>query len=86
MNPTSVGGWNDDMSATLPNGPSTVSDFGAQMFYPATAAPMDGMAMGIGSIPHVGVEGENSDDYWNALIDGESLESELHARVCKLTM
>lgn len=72
MNPTSAGGWGEDLSSTLPNGPPTMSDFGAPMFAPMSGPPMDGMALGVGTIaPSAAVEGENSDDYWNALIDGK---------------
>jgi hypothetical protein len=76
MNPNA---WGEDMSnpTTMPNGPpttSTMTDFGPVQGFGA-APGMDGMQMGgMGAmgVP-LGVEGtgENSDEYWNALIDGE---------------
>jgi hypothetical protein len=76
LNPNSTGGWNDDLTGAIPNGPPT-SDFGAGMFQPTassigTSNAMDPMALGIGSMSGIaGAEGENNDEYWNALIDGE---------------
>ena len=66
--------WTEDMSnATMPNGPpttSTMTDFGPVQGFGA-APGLDGMQMGAMGVPLVEGTGENSDEYWNALIDGE---------------
>ena len=72
MNPNS---WNDDMGAMPNGGPTSVNtDFNTMQGFGTIVPGMDGVGLGMGpmsSASNIGAtEGENSDEYWNALIDG----------------
>jgi hypothetical protein len=75
MNPNS---WNDDMTAMPTTGSTSINtDFGSMQGFGTMSSGMDGMGMGMGTMASMTstgapAEGENSDDYWNALIDGAS--------------
>lgn len=88
MNPNS---WNDDMTSVPNGGPTSVNtDFNTMQGLNSIGSGMDGMSMGMstGSMGNVtnisGTEGENSDEYWNALIDGTYI-GRLSARLSSLT-
>ncbi|KAK1920862.1 fungal-specific transcription factor domain-containing protein [Papiliotrema laurentii] len=70
MNPASTNmNWNDELGGGLSGAPAN-SEFGMS-FNSAQPVGLDGMTLGHGTVgPNGTIEGENSDEYWNALIDG----------------